>query len=143
MTVKQALKQKNRIVKEINENFEILKKHNSIDQDNTRRYSMSDTIKNINSLTNELVVLKAKIHKANLPVYDKIFRLSELKSQITQIQSIPTEEGKTVQAYGSVITYKNSELSVVQINNIIKEYQKTIDALQDELDIHNLTTEIE
>ena len=143
MTVKQALKQKNRIVKEINENFEILKKHNSIDQDNTRRYSMSDTIKNINSLTNELVVLKAKIHKAKLPVYDKIFRLSELKSQTTKIQSIPTEAGKTVQAYGSVITYKNSELSVVQINNIIKEYQKTIDALQDELDIHNLTTEIE
>lgn len=143
MTVKQALKVKNRLVKEINEKFEILKKYNSIDQDNTRRYSMSNILSEIGSLTEELVVLKAKIHKANLPVYDKIFKLSELKSHITQIQNIPTEEGKTVQAYGSVVTYKNSELSVIDVENVVKRLQTEIDKLQDDLDIHNLTTEIE
>lgn len=143
MTVKQALKVKNRLVKEINEKFEILKKYNSIDQDNTRRYSMINILSEIGSLTEELVVLKAKIHKANLPVYDKIFKLSELKSQITQIQNIPTEEGKTVQAYGSVLTYKNSELSVIDVEIVVKRLQTEIDKLQDDLDIHNLTTEIE
>lgn len=143
MTVKQALKVKNRLVKEINEKFEILKKYNSIDQDNTRRHSMINILSEIGSLTEELVVLKAKIHKANLPVYDKIFKLSELKSQITQIQNIPTEEGKTVQAYGSVVTYKNSELSVIDVETVVKRLQTEIDKLQDDLDIHNLTTEIE
>ena len=143
MTVKQALKVKNRLVKEINEKFEILKKYNSIDQDNTRRYSMINILSEIGSLTEELVVLKAKIHKANLPVYDKIFKLSELKSHITLIQNIPTEEGKTVQSYGSVVTYKNSELSVIDVETVVKRLQTEIDKLQDELDIHNLTTEIE
>lgn len=143
MNIKQALKQKNKLVNEINQNYEILKKYNSIDESNERRYRMNDVVDEINRLTGSLIDLKTKIHKANQPVFNDIFRLSELKNAVKQLQTIPTTEGKYVEMYGTNATVRKVELTVLDIDKMVKEHQEEIDRIQDSLDLHNLKTEID
>lgn len=142
MNVKQALKQKNKLVTDLKAQFEILKKYNSIEEGNPRRYSMANTLEKIHTLSNELVELKAQIHKANQPVYDKIFALAELKGLIKELKKVPTEEGKINERYGSVVSVKEVELNIVEIEAIVSKLQDKVEALQNELDIHNSNTQI-
>ncbi len=142
MNVKQALKQKNKLVTDLKAQYEILKKYNSIEEGNPRRYSMNDTLDKITNLSNELVELKAQIHKANQPVYDKIFALAELKGLVKELKKVPTEEGKINERYGSVVSVKEVELNVVDIQNKVDILNSKIEEIQNELDIHNANTQI-
>lgn len=142
MNVKQALKAKNKLVTDLKANFEILKKYNSIEEGNPRRYSMEETLDKITTLSNELVELKAQIHRANAPVYDKIFALAELKGLVKELKKIPTDEGKQESRYGSVISVKEVELTIVDVQNKVDILTVKIEELQNELDIHNATTNI-
>ena len=142
MNVKQALKVKNKLVTDLKANFEILKKYNSIEEGNPRRYSMADTLDKITELSNELVELKAQIHRANQPVYDKIFALAELKGLVKELKKVPTEEGKINERYGSVVSVKEVELNVVDIQNKVNILTTKIEEIQNELDIHNANTNI-
>ena len=142
MNVKQALKQKNKLVTDLKANFEILKKYNSIEEGNPRRYSMEETLDKITTLSNELVELKAQIHRANAPVYDKIFALAELKGLVKELKKVPTEEGKQDSRYGSVLSVKEVELTIVDIQKKVDILTVKIEELQNELDIHNANTQI-
>lgn len=142
MNVKQALKQKNKLVTDLKANFEILKKYNSIEEGNPRRYSMEETLDKITTLSNELVELKAQIHRANAPVYDKIFALAELKGLVKELKKVPTEEGKQDSRYGSVLSVKEVELTIVDVQKKVDILTVKIEELQNELDIHNSNTQI-
>ena len=140
MNVKQALKQKNKLVTELKAQYQILQKFNSIEEGNPRRYSMVDVLAKIESLSNELVELKARIHKVNQPVYNQIFLLAELKGQIKELKKVPTDEGKQTERYGSIQSIKVVELNIVDVENRVGELQDRIEELQNELDIHNANT---
>jgi hypothetical protein len=142
MNVKQALKQKNKLVTELKAQYQILQKFNSIEEGNPRRYIMVDVLAKIESLSNELVELKARIHKVNQPVYNQIFLLAELKGRIKELKKVPTDEGKQTERYGSVQSIKEVQLNIVDIENVVGELQDRIEELQNELDIHNATTNI-
>ena len=142
MNVKQALKVKNKLVTDLKANFEILKKYNSIEEGNPRRYSMEETLDKITTLSNELVELKAQIHRANAPVYDKIFALAELKGLVKELKKVPTDEGKQTERYGSVVSVKEVELNIVDIQKKVDILTVKIEELQNELDIHNANTSI-
>ncbi len=142
MNIKQALKLKNKLVSQIKEQYEIAKAHNSIEQGNPRRYSAVAAINKANELSIELVELKTKIHLANAPVYDLIFQMSELKNQIKQLKSIPVEEGKVTERYGSVTAIKEVELNIAERDNLVKALENKIEVIQDKLDTHNATTEL-
>jgi predicted nucleic acid-binding Zn-ribbon protein len=140
MNVKQALKQKNKLVTELKAQYQILQKFNSIEEGNPRRYIMVDVLAKIESLSNELVELKARIHKVNQPVYNQIFLLAELKGRIKELKKVPTDEGKQTERYGSVQSIKEVQLNIVDIENVVGELQDRIEELQNELDIHNANT---
>ena len=142
MNIKQALKLKNKLVTQMKEQYEIAKAHNSIEQGNPRRYSALKAIGEAEKLAIELAELKTKIHLANAPVYDLIFQMSELKNQIKQLKSIPVEEGKVTERYGSVTSIKEVELDIAQRDTIVKGLENKIEAIQDKLDTHNATTEL-
>ena len=142
MNVKQALKLKNKLITDLKVQYGILQRFNSIEEGNPRRYSMADTLVKINELSNELVELKAKIHRANAPVYDKIFDLAEVKGLIKELKKVPTDEGKQVERYGSVASVKEVELTIVDIQAITDKLQERVEELQNELDIHNANTQI-
>jgi hypothetical protein len=145
MNVKQGLKKKNTLVKEIQELYGRLAQYNSVEVGNTRPYSAVETIDQINQKSNELVELKTKIHKANTPVYDKIFRLSELKSTIARLKSLDCTEGVSNDYYSrnrENPPVKTSEISVVERDKMVKDLEIQIEEIQDFLDSHNQITQI-
>ncbi len=143
MTVKQALKAKNKLVVSIMECYSLAKEYNSIEEGNPRRYSVIGLLNEANELTRELVELKAKIHRANAPVFDKIFLMAELKGRVKFLKSIPVDEGKVSDRYSlSSGSVKEVELNVADRNAMIKGLETEIEELQEQLDLHNATTTI-
>jgi hypothetical protein len=142
MNVKQALKAKNKLVAEIKECYRILQTQNSIEEGNPRRYSVKKKLEDIAELTDELVQLKARLHRANVPVYDKIFQMAEIKGIIKELKKMDVSEGKQTERYGSVVSVKEVEMNVIERDAIIKQYEEHVEKLQNELDIHNSNTNI-
>ena len=145
MNIRQGLKEKNKLVKEIQDLHVRLATYNSVEVGNVRPYSPKDTMELINQKSNELVELKTKIHKANVSVYQHIFRLSELKSMITRIKNLDCNEG-IVQDYYSrnreTPTVKETEITIVERDEMVKHMEGQIEEIQDILDNHNQITNI-
>jgi hypothetical protein len=142
MNVSQALKQKNKLVIELKKQYQIAQKFNSQEEGNTRRYSVQAALDKAVELTLELTELKTKIHLANAPVYDKIFRMAELKNRIKELRKIPTEEGKSEARYSSVVSVKEVEINIAQLDTMVQTLEARIEEIQAELDVHNATTQI-
>ena len=143
MTIKQALKEKNRLIKAIEDEFKKVYAYNSIDETNVRPYSTVNSLSNIMTLEEGLIDLKTKIHRANIEVYDKIFRLSELKSLAKRFSQIDCSEGRVIDRYTRGETsIKTAEISVVERDMRLKSIEEEIERLQEELDTHNATTSI-
>ena len=143
MTIKQALKEKNRLIKAIEDEFKKIHAYNSIDESNTRPYSTQTSLENILVLEDALIDIKTKIHRANMGVYNKIFRLSELKSLAKKLNQIDCSEGKVVERYSrSEAVVKTAEITVIDRDTRVKMIEEEIELLQEELDTHNATTSI-
>ena len=145
MNIKKALKEKNRLVKEIQDLHVRVATYNSIEVGNVRPYSAKESMEKINQLSNELVELKTNIHRANAPIYHHIFRLSELKSTIARIKNLDCNEG-IVQDYYSrnreTPAVKETEISIVERDEMVKHMEGQIEEIQDILDNHNQITQI-
>ena len=143
MTIKQALKEKNRLIKAIEDEFKKVYSYNSIDEGNVRPYSTVTALENIMTLEEGLIDIKTKIHRANMGVYNKIFRLSELKSLAKRLSQINCDEGKVTDRYSRTEpSVKTAEVSVVDRDSRVKMIEEEIELLQEELDTHNATTSI-
>jgi hypothetical protein len=143
MTIRQALKQKNKLVQELKELNLRLQTNNSVIEGNSRDYSAKETLNAIYDKVNELSGLKTKIHRANTPVYDKIFLLSELKSVAQTLRALDCTNGIAVDFFArrseSQIV-KNSEITTIERDTEIKNLESRIEQIQDELDQFNSVT---
>jgi len=92
----------------------------------------------------QIQVVKSKIHRANVPMFKKIFEMSELKSNIKSLQKLDCTEGKSNRDRYRMESelVLTSEISLVQRNEMIKEMENRIEELQDEMDVFNSNTEI-
>lgn len=144
MTIKQALKQKNKLIKQIGENTKLMQEYNSIEVGNERPYSSIILLAKISEDTKELVNLKSKIHVANTPVLEDIFLMSELKSMAQSLKKMDCTEGKSNRDRYRLESesVKTSEISLVRRNETIKELETRIEEIQDRLDVFNATTQI-
>jgi hypothetical protein len=144
MNIKQALKLKNKLIKSISENTKLLQQYNTVEVGNPRPYSSTVLMVEISKATDELIALKSKIHRANAPMFEKIFEMSELKSAIKGLQKLDCTEGKSNRDRYRMESelVLTSEISLVVRNNKIKNLEERIEYLQDEMDVFNATTEI-
>lgn len=146
MTIKQALKHKNKLAQKINEAWQKVYTYNSYEFGETRPYDVKEQLTEYFKLTNELISLKDKIHQANRPVYYKIFALSELKSQVSKIKNLDCQEGKVQDRYsrihGEAPIVKSATISIVEKDKMVAELEEQIEKIQEELDTHNATTTI-
>ena len=144
MTIKQALKEKNKLVKNIAENTKLMQQFNSVEVGNQRPYSTSLLYEKIQEDSRELASLKSKIHIANAPVMEDIFWMSEMKSIIAALKKMDCTEGKSnrdrYRMESEVVL--TSEISLVKRNDVIKTMELKIEIIQDKLDTFNATTEI-
>ena len=144
MNIKQALKEKNKLVKRIGENTKLMQDFNSIEVGNQRPYSTTELKNQLIKDRAELANLKAKIHVANTPVLGEIFYMAELKSMIQSLKKMDCTEGKSNRDRYRMESelVLTSEMSLVERNETISELEKMIEDIQDRLDIFNSNTEI-
>lgn len=143
MNIKQALKQKNKLIKEITEKTKLMQEYNSIELGNERPYSVNSLYYEVIDASLELSKLKAKIHRANGPVLEDIFLMAEMKSTIQALKKVDCTSGKSNRdRYSSTEIILMVEMSIVEKNNKIKELEEKIEEIQDRLDIFNTNTEI-
>ena len=144
MNIKQALKEKNKLVKRIGENTKLMQDHNSVEVGNVRPYSTTELRNQIMKDRQELSALKAKIHTANVPVLEDIFFMAELKSMVQSLKKMDCTEGKSnrdrYRMESELIL--TSEISIVNRNETINSLEVMIEEIQDRLDVFNSNTEI-
>jgi hypothetical protein len=142
MTIAQALKQKNKLISEIQKIWQKIYKYNSIHEGSERPYSTEKLWSDYITASLELVELKTKIHEASSPVRLKIFRLSELKSAVEKVKNITTDSGVSYERYSANQMVLTSELNVLWKDSQIDHLEKEIESLQEELDKFNHLTQI-
>ena len=144
MNIKQALKEKNKLAKRVTDLMERINKNNSVDEGAVRSYDPKVTLDEALIAVEELIELKTDIHKANIEVYEKIFRMSEYKSFVKYLKGLNCSEGNvSTYRYGEGNTRKmTTVITEVQRDNMIESFEVLIDSLQSELDSHNATTHI-
>ena len=145
MTIKQALKEKNKLTKQVNSLVVRIQKYNSMEEGSIRTYDPGEDMDNLVKTVSDLVTLKNQIHMANQNVYNKIFRLSEYKGLVKYLRSIDCTEGKTNESrrFGESATIiKTTVFNQVEMDNLITYYESEIEKIQEELDVHNATAHI-
>lgn len=145
MNIKQALKQKNKLVKKTSDLYNRINENNSVEEGAVRHYDVEETLTELLNNVDDLVELKTKIHMANMEVYNKIFEMSELKSLLKNLRGLDCSEGmvRKMHRYSDETPMvKTTIIDVVRRNNLIELLESNIEKLQDELDIHNATKTI-
>jgi hypothetical protein len=146
MTINKALKEKNRLIKLIETLFTRLQSLNSVEEGAVIYYDAEETYAAWLKAKDQLIALKTQIHTANIPVYDKIFRMSEIKDTITRLKKVSVLEGKhrKNEGYGSVsveVVYKAS-MNKLKQDERLKAFENELELLQEALDQHNATKTI-
>ena len=144
MNIKQALKEKNKLAKKIKDLIARTEKYNSMDNGAVRSYQPDVALNQAIDTMESLISLKTSVHLANAAVYEKIFRMAEYKSFVTQLKGLSCTEGTVVfSRYGETSTrLMTTVITEVQRDEMIEKYESIIDQLQSELDAHNATAHI-
>lgn len=146
MKLHKALKLKKKLIGEIAFLKTQIQQKNSfmVGSLNPEKYNVpklyAELLEKIDSLTG----LKFAINEANREIQSKIYVLAEYKALIAFWNGVPSTEGthearrfgsETLREYVAQIDEKTQD-------NYVKEFQRRIDSLQDEIDEFNYTTEI-
>ncbi|MDA3781459.1 MAG: hypothetical protein PF487_14715 [Bacteroidales bacterium] len=86
--------------------------------------------------------MKFVINEANREIQSKIYILGEYKALVAFWKEVSVLEGSQVIGYGDKIQNYVVHIDEENRNNIIFDFQKRIDAIQEELDEYNFNTEI-
>lgn len=145
ITVTRALKLKNKLVSEINKEWQKISQYNSCIVGGHMPYDVKASYEKWLQLKAKLVELKTKIHLANAPVYEVIFAMSEMKDSCKLLSSLGCNEGAIIDRYGrneTPLVY-TSAISVTENENNIVLLEKKIEELQEVLEEHNSTVKID
>lgn len=144
MKLHKALKLRKNLVGEIAKlKKQIQEKNSYLEGDiNAEFFSVEDAITLLREKINELIGLKFAINEANQEIQSKIYLLSEYKALIAFWNSVPCDNGSKLVGYNDTIKTYKVHYTEGEINNSITEYQAKVDALQEEIDVYNYTTDI-
>ena len=144
MKLAEALKKKNKLADKSKKLVTILQNNNSILKGNERSYDPVETLNEMESVAEELAVLKARIQKTNAPIQYKIFKMSELKGLITSLMRMSCHSGSQSSGYGrneALVEYE-AVYNDRKRDELIESFQEKIEKLQGEVDYFNHTTDL-
>lgn len=144
MKLYKALKLRKTLLGEINKLKQEIKEHNSylVGSKNSERFDVHEAYADLYKKINNLVALKYVINEANREIQSKIYLLSEYKALIAFLNEMSVKEGSQAIGYSEQIREYAVHMNDADVRELVAEYQKKVDALQDEIDVFNHTTEI-
>lgn len=145
MKLQKALKLRKKLVGEIaNIKMQIQTKNSyMVGSLKADKYNVPKLYEELLDKIDQLTGLKFVINEANREIQSKIYVLSEYKALITFWNNVSTVEGTQIVGYGE----KNAREYQVQVdeetrNKYVKEFQGRVDAIQEEIDTYNYTTDV-
>jgi hypothetical protein len=143
MKIAKALKLKNQLAGEVAQLKDLLIKQNSRSTKQKFDYENREVLTRLRAKLDELVKAKAAVAAANAEVYDKIFRLAELKGLVTTLSGLDTKaglfhEGRGFGEAAYEVEYV-AQLGKVDVDKLVAELNAEIQSLQDGLDEFNFT----
>jgi hypothetical protein len=146
MKLAKALKLKNRLAGEVAQLKELLSKQNVRSSKQKFDYDNREVLTRLSAKLDELIKVKAAVAAANAEIYDKIFRLAELKGLVATLTSLDTKagvfhEGGRFGEPGYEIECV-AQLGKVDADKLVAELQDQIQRLQDALDEFNFTRSV-
>jgi predicted ribosome quality control (RQC) complex YloA/Tae2 family protein len=150
VTLRKALRIKNKLAGEIARLQEIIKNNNSQIKGRNYSYDSNQVLGNeLLPVFENLIEVKSKIAKANVAIYDKVFRIAELKSMVVFLRGVDTTDGLDTKSNRGYLAqeekevWKTATLKDIDIQSLIQEMENQIETLQDEVDAFNAAQEIE
>ena len=146
MSLARALKEKNRVAGRLATIRQRVRHLNSWEESIAPRDGDVIALDNeATQLQNRLIAIKSAIAVANTKIAEKLVALSETKSEIEYVRSIPTKTGVYNEvAYGGAQVAHN--VTAVISNKAVIEraeaLQVKVDQLQDEIDEFNALTQV-
>ena len=143
MKIAKALKLKNQLAGDVAQLKELLAKQNSRSTKQKFDYDNREVLARLRAKLDELVKLKAALAAANAEIYDKIFRLAELKGLVTTLTGLDTKAGVFHEGRGFAESAYEVEyvaqLGKVDVDKLVAELKNEIQKLQEALDEFNFT----
>jgi len=144
MKLYKALKLRKSLVGEITKLKQQIKEKNSYleGSKNGEKFDVQKTYDELLNKIDELTGLKFAINEANKEIQAKIYTLAEYKALIAFWNEVSVVEGTQVIGYSDKVQSYVCQFDEAKRNEIVKNFQKRVDALQEELDEFNYTTDI-
>src|SRR5207248_8495015 len=125
---------------------EHLTKQKSHATEQSRDADKREVLTRVRAKLAEIIKVKAAVAAANVEIYDKIFRLAELKGLVATLTSLDTKagvfhEGGRFGEPGYEVEYI-AQLGKVDVDKLVAELQDEIQTLQDALDEFNFTRSV-
>jgi hypothetical protein len=139
MNIKKALKEKNNLKGKINETLSRISKHNITEDGIERPYDPHVLLDDLFVKIEEMVTIKTKIQKANIDVFDKIYRLSELKNVSAKLKYLNCNKERI---YNSPDNFSDVAISTKERDQLIEKIEIQIEKIQEDLDEFNYQTKI-
>lgn len=146
MKLAKALKLKNRLAGEVANAQRLIVAANVVEGQNQPPHDVEKLMKGLETSQKALAALKGKISAANAPIFEKIYLMAEMKSRISFLRTIPTQDGTFQQPgrYGvetKTVLYR-ATVKASDVERDVKFLSDEIERMQDELDEFNAKTEI-
>jgi hypothetical protein len=145
MKLHKALKLRKKLVGEISSLKQQIQGKNSylVGSLNAEKYNVPKLYDELLEKIDQLTGLKYVINEANKEIQAQIYTLAEYKALIAFWNSVPVSEGTQVHGYSDAKTLEYKVQVDEEIRNgYVKAFQTRVDAIQEEIDVFNYTTEI-
>jgi hypothetical protein len=144
MKLYKALKLRKNLIGEITKLKQQIKEKNSYleGSKNGAKFSVDEAFKELLEKIQELTSLKFVINEANREIQAQIYLLGELKALIVLLNEMPVTEGAQMSGYADKVSNYMVHYDEAKRNELVKQYQFKVDAIQEEIDEYNFTTDI-
>jgi len=145
MKLHKALKLRKKLVGDIGRLKVQIQSKNSFTEGSldASKYNVPNLFEELKDKINDLIGLKYAINEANREIQANIYTISEYKALIAFWNEVPIKEGKQIIGYSDATTIEyHVQIDEVTRNQMVAEFQIKVDALQEEIDTFNYTTDI-
>jgi len=144
MKLYKALKLRKNLIGEITKIKLQIRERNSYleGSKNGEKFSVDTAYLELLDKIQELTSLKFVINEANREIQAQIYLLGEYKALIAFWNEVSVVEGTQIIGYGDKVQNYVAQFDEEKRNGLVKEFQKRVDAIQEELDEFNFNTEI-
>jgi hypothetical protein len=145
MKLYKALKLKKSLTGEIANLKRQIREKNSfmIGSKNAENCDVNKLFEELQKKIDNLVGLKFAINEANRDIQSKIYVLGEYKALISFLNEIDVTEGTKTIGFSEVTTREYKvHIDENKRDQFVADYQKRVDAIQEEIDINNYTIDI-